>query len=588
MSSRHGTSQGRLVIVLTTVVAISIVTAVWVERSSPDRTDVEPQKASQQVNLPPIPDFPLESLEPAVEEQFQQALDRVNESPLDEQANGQLGMLFHAYEFYTLAEQCYRRAVGGGGTNVQWRYYLGLVLLERGRWVDAANEFSKFLTRRPGDLSALLRRADAYRLADSLQVALDEYRLVISQSTEIAQAYCGAGQVLYRLGEFELAVEHLRTAVQIAPEYGTAHYVLGQALRNQGHTGEARRELGLAQEYRNQEPPLDDPLARAVDRARIGAIEALHSGIDFLKAGEVDTAIELFETAIRIEPTLAEAHAQLGAALLEQNELEAAADSLQRALSLEPNYVEAIYHLGLIAHRLQDYAGAVGYFQRTVQLRAEHFDAHLGLGTDLPRVQQFELAIEHLRRANELRPHDSRPYKRLGALLSQLAHYEEAIAVLRVGLQNLPEDATLADRLAWMLATCPQDDLREADEALRLAMEVCRRTKNQVPQALDTQAAALANLGRFGEAIVVAEQARQVALAGNNQQLADQIRQRLELYQAAEPYRQPIIDTLPHDIGSLEDLGNVGNDVRLSSPGGRLMGLGPVYGPADLELPGGS
>ena len=539
MSSRHRTSQGRLVIVLTTVVAISIVTAVWVERSSSDRTDVEPQQALEQLNLPPIPSFPLESLEPAVQQQFQLAFDRVNESPLDEEANGQLGMLFHAYEFYTLAEQCYRRAADGGGTDARWRYYLGAVLLERGRWSLAADEFSKFLTQRPSDLPALLRRADAYRLADRLQAALDEYRVVISHSTEIAQAYCGAGQVLYRLGELDSAMEYLQTAVRIAPEYGTAHYVLGQALRNGGRTDEARRELRLAQEYRNQEPPLNDPLAQAVDRARIGAIEALHRGIDLLQAGEIDTAIELFGTAIRIEPTLAEAHAQLGAALLKQDELEAAEDSLQRALALEPNFVEAIYHLGLIAHRRQDYAGAVGYFQRTVHLRAGHFDAHLGLGTDLPRVQQSELAIDHLRRANELRPQDRRPYRRLSSVLSQLARYEKAITVLRLGLQNLPEDTTLADRLAWILATCPQDELREADEALRLAMEVCRRSNNQVPQALDTQAAALANLGRFGEAVVVAEQARQLALARNNQQLADQILRRLELYQAAEPYRQP-------------------------------------------------
>ena len=538
MSSRHGTSQGRLVIGLTAVVAISIVTAVWVARSSSDRTGVQPQQASQPADLPPIPDFPLESLEPAVKEQFQLALERVNESPLDEQANGRLGMLFHAYEFYTLAEQCYRRAVGVGSTDAQWRYYLGLVLLERGEWGTAADEFSVFLAAEPDDIPALLHRADAYRLANRLEEALDGYRLVIAQTTEIAQVYCGAGQVLYRLGEFEQAVEYLKAAVRLAPAYGKARYVLGQAFRNSDRPDEAKRELQLAEEYRVQEPLLDDPLVQTLDRARIGAIEALHRGIDMLQVGEVAGATELFTTAIQIEPTLAEAHAQLGAALLQQGDPEAAAASLHRALAIEPNYVDAIYHLGLIAHRRQDYVGAVGYFQRTVQLRAEHFDAHLGLGTDLPRVEQAELAIDHLRRANRLRPRDPRPYRRLASALSQLGWYEEAIAALRLGLQTLPEDSAIADRLAWMLGTCPRDELRQADEALSLAIEVCLRTKNQVPQALDTHAAALANLGRFQEAIVVAEKARQTALARSDQQLADQIRQRLELYRAAQPYRQ--------------------------------------------------
>ena len=539
MSALRGHAQARLGLGLMVVIAIGVVTIMWVRRSSPDGGAAGVQGPEQRADLPPIPNFPLGALEPAVRQQFQAAVDRVAASPLDAQANGRLGLLFHAYEFYALAEPCYRRAIGVGGTVAPWRYYLGLVLLERGEWGLAAGEFSAFLAVVPGDVPALLHRADAYRSANRLEEALDGYRSVISRSTEIAQAYCGAGQVLYRLGEFEPAVEYLQAAVRLAPGYGKARYVLGQALRNRERPDEARRELRLAEEYRNQEPPLDDPLARVLDHARIGAIEALHRGIDLLQVGEVDTAIELLSTAIRIEPTLAEGHAQLGAALLQQGELEAAEASLRRALALEPNYVDAVYHLGLIAHRRQDYAGAVGYFQSTVQLRAEHFDAHLGLGTDLARVQQAELAVDHLGRANKLRPRDPRPYRRLASVLSTLARYEEAIAALRVGLERLPDQTTIADRLAWVLATCPRDDVREADEALKLATEVCRRTNNEVPQALDTRAAALANLGRYDEAVGVAQRARQVALARDDEQLADQIQRRLELYQSAQPYRQP-------------------------------------------------
>ena len=524
MSALRGHAQVRLMLGLISVIAIGAAGA---------------QGPEPRADVPPIPNFPLGALEPAVRQQFQAAVDHVTASPLDAQANGRLGLLFHAYEFYALAEPCYRRAIGVGEKDARWRYYLGLVLLERGEWGLGAGEFSAFLAVVPDDIPALLHRADAYRWANRLDEALDGYRFVISRSTEITQAYCGAGQVLYRLGEFEPAIEYLQTAVRLAPEYGTARYVLGQALRSRERPDEARRELQLAEEYRNQEPPLHDPLARVLDRIRIGAIEALHRGIDLLHAGEVNEAIDLFETAIRSAPDLAEARAQLGAALLQRGDLPAAQGSLERALELEPNYVEAIYHLGLIAHRRQDYAGAIALFQRTVQLRAEHFDAHLGLGTDLPKRGQTTTALEHLRRAMALRPHDPRPYRRLASVLSTLTRYEEAIATLRVGLERLPEEVTIADRLAWVLATCPRDDVRDAAEALRLATEVCRRTNNPAPQALDTRAAALANLGRYDEAVVVAQRARQVALAGNNEQLADQIQRRLELYQTAQPYRQP-------------------------------------------------
>ena len=538
MRSLRGHAQARLVLGLIAVIAIGVVTIMWARRSSFDGGAASVQRPELPINFPPIPDFPLGALEPAVRQQFQAAVDRLADSPLDAQANGRLGLLYHAYEFYALAEPCYRRAIGVGATEGPWRYYLGLVLLERGEWGLAAGEFSEFLAVRPGDIPALLHRADTYRLANRLEAALDGYRAVISRSTEIAQAYCGAGQILYRLGEFEPAVEYLQEAVRLAPKYGTARYALGQALRNPERPDEARRELQLAEEYRNHEPPLDDPLARVLDRARIGAIEALHRGIDLLQAGEVDEAIDLLETAIRSAPDLVEARAQLGAALLQQGDLPAAQGSLEHALELESNYVEAIYHLGLIAHRRRDHAGAIALFQRTVQLRAEHFDAHLGLGTDLPKLGQTTTALEHLRRAMALRPHDPRPYRRMALVLSTLARYEEAIATLRLGRERLPEEVTIADRLAWMLATCPRDELREADEALKLATEVCRRTNNQAPQALDTRAAALANLGRYDEAVVVAQGARQAALAGNKEQLADQIQRRQELYQTGQPYRQ--------------------------------------------------
>ena len=127
----------------------------------------------------------------------------------------------------------------------------------------------------------------------------------------------------------------------------------------------------------------------------------------------------------------------------------------------------------------------------------------------------------------------------LGWTYGSEERYEEAIRWLRDGVQRLPNDASIADRLAWILATCPQEQWRVSAEALRIAEAVCRRTNNAVPQALDTLAAALANLGRFEEAIAAAEQALQMARANDNRDLASEIEARLDRYRAGRPYRQP-------------------------------------------------
>ena len=57
---------------------------------------------------------------------------------------------------------------------------------------------------------------------------------------------------------------------------------------------------------------------------------------------------------------------------------------------------------------------------------------------------------------------------------------------------------------------------------------------------LDNLAAAYAESGRFGEAIETAEKALKLALATNQQQLADEIKEHLALYKAGQPYREKL------------------------------------------------
>ena len=61
-------------------------------------------------DLPALPKFPIRSMEPTVRMQFSQVLERLGEAPRDAAANGQLGMLLHAYQQFEAAAACYWRA----------------------------------------------------------------------------------------------------------------------------------------------------------------------------------------------------------------------------------------------------------------------------------------------------------------------------------------------------------------------------------------------------------------------------------------------------------------------------------------------
>src|SRR5262249_54417480 len=100
------------------------------------------------------------------------------------------------------------------------------------------------------------------------------------------------------------------------------------------------------------------------------------------------------------------------------------------------------------------------------------------------------------------------------------------------------------DNLAWVLATCPDTTLRNGAEALDLAVRENQMTGNQNPKMLRTLAAALAENGRFPEALTVVQKAMQLAQA-QQPMLVESLREQIDAYQAGRPFRDVIQTNTP-------------------------------------------
>ena len=110
-----------------------------------------------------------------------------------------------------------------------------------------------------------------------------------------------------------------------------------------------------------------------------------------------------------------------------------------------------------------------------------------------------------------------------------LASFRRAVALA-------PDRLEFSDQLAWVLATVPTKELRDGAEAVPLAEQVVQSTRNQNAQALDTLAAAYAEVGRFADAIQTAHRAAALATSQGSPDLAAEIRSRIPLYEAGRPY----------------------------------------------------
>jgi cytochrome c-type biogenesis protein CcmH/NrfG len=113
-------------------------------------------------------------------------------------------------------------------------------------------------------------------------------------------------------------------AAQRAPDYWEAHYVLGDALREQGRCQDAIDEY------------------RLVTQLRPGHRDAYNNlGICLAETGRLAEAGEAFARALAVDPRFARAETNLGGLALLENDPERARQHFERALALDPSSLAA-------------------------------------------------------------------------------------------------------------------------------------------------------------------------------------------------------------------------------------------------------
>lgn len=130
---------------------------------------------------------------------------------------------------------------------------------------------------------------------------------------------------------------------------------------------------------------------------------------------------------------------------------------------------------------------------------------------------------------------------------SRAENFAAARADLQQAVDLSGNDSDTVNRLAWLLATCKDDAVRDPQQAVALAQQALAGAKSDQRRAAvsDTLAAALAAAGDFAQAQKTAEQA--IALARNSGQglLAAVINARLEMYKKNQPFIEGVAPQQP-------------------------------------------
>jgi hypothetical protein len=138
----------------------------------------------------------------------------------------------------------------------------------------------------------------------------------------------------------------------------------------------------------------------------------------------------------------------------------------------------------------------------------------------------------------QIKPDPAEERYRAAVKLYQQHDYAGALAGYRLAIQSEPEHAEALNNMAWLLATAPEDSLRNGAEAVQHGEKACALTRYRAPALVGALAAAYAEAGRFDEAIATADKACDLASKTGEQGMLRMNQQLLQLYRAHKAYHE--------------------------------------------------
>ena len=187
-------------------------------------------------------------------------------------------------------------------------------------------------------------------------------------------------------------------------------------------------------------------------------------GVALLVAGDRDAAMNELRQAI---PGAPRAHYTLGVELVKEGKTNEAIEQFQAFLREQPNLVEAITARQLLGRALaqqQRWSEAIEQEQQVLTMNpseAQRLDTHALLAEALFGAERFQDAIAHCLEYLRARPRDGRVLTRLGISLVAIGRLGDAIAAFRRAADAAPTDADAQLNLASAL-----EDHKDYEEAL--------------------------------------------------------------------------------------------------------------------------
>ncbi|MFT5141055.1 MAG: tetratricopeptide (TPR) repeat protein [Lysobacterales bacterium] len=292
-------------------------------------------------------------------------------------------------------------------------------LLHLGDPVKAADVCRSSLISNPNDADFLTLLGAALLACKQPADAVDPLRQAVNLAPQFPLTYEYLGQALIMLNQLEDAIDQLQRAAVLDPGSNSIRTKIGHALAASGRGEEADKMYEQA-------------FGLAPDRQRLA-----EAG-EKLNAGKVDECADICRDLLKSNPDDVNALRLLAKVAGEKGRWGRAEQKLLRVLELAPAFLDARIDLARVYKQQDRFDEAVAVTADAMK-RSPH-NAHVTYmhASMLAVALRFEEALEAYRLSIELRPYHPAAYVGMGHLLKTLGRQQEGIDAYRKAIEQRP------------------------------------------------------------------------------------------------------------------------------------------------------
>ena len=371
-----------------------------------------------------------------------------------------------------------------------------------------------------------------------------------------ALAYHNRGRSYTETREYDKAIADFTEAIRLVPKTAGNYFWRAICFGVKGEHDKAiadftetiRLDPKMAVAYHNR--GLSYLVKREYDKAIADFTEAV--GLDpndadnysrravcYGAKDEYDKAIADLTEAIRLDPNMAGAYCNRGTSYLRKGEYDKAIADSTEAIRLDPKMAVAHHNRGLSYGGKREYDKAIADFTEAIRLDPKAKHVYAARGACYAEKGLHDKAIADCTEAIRLDPKDADNYSGRATCYQKKHEYNLALKDYTEAIRIDPHNLDAHNAIAWLRATCPNNEIRDGKAAVEHATKACELSQWKNGGYFDTLAAAYAEIGNFEEAIRWQKKALEVGLGPDvDAKEVEKARLRLTQYQQGRPYRE--------------------------------------------------